>query len=56
MIVFTAATWIFAILGGFVGFVMLIVDIVAKRLNILWMPITSMVLGIVSLIMSAIAY
>ena len=52
MVFFTAFTWIFAILGGTMGLIMLIVDIVVKRANILWMPISAIVLGGISILLS----
>ena len=56
MVLFTAGTWIFGILGGFAGFVMLIVDLAIKRGAILWMPIVSMILSTISIIMSVLVY
>ncbi|MCR5687256.1 MAG: hypothetical protein K6G58_04480 [Lachnospiraceae bacterium] len=56
MIFFTAFTWIFAISGGMAGFIMLITDIAAKRADIVWMPILAVVLGIVSILLSLLAY
>ena len=56
MILFTAATWGCAMTGGFLGFIMMIVDIAVKRLKILWIPILSMVLGIAGIIICAAGY
>jgi hypothetical protein len=56
MIFFTAGVWIFGIIGSLLGFIMTIVDIVAKRTRILWMPITAVVLAIVSIVLSFKAY
>ncbi len=56
MVFFTAFAWIFAILGGFAGFFMMIVDVAVKRTNILLMPITSVILGIISIVMSIFAF
>lgn len=43
MIFFTGFTWIFAMIGGLMGFVMTIVDIIVKRVKIIWIPIVAMV-------------
>ena len=56
MIFFTAFTWIFAILGGMIGLAMLIIDIVVKKANILWMPISAIVLGVISILLSLLAF
>ena len=56
MIFFTGFTWVFAMIGGLMGFIMLIVDIVVKRVKIIWIPILAMVLGITSVIMSTIPF
>lgn len=56
MVFFTAFTWIFAILGGFIGLIMLVVDIAVKRGSILWMPITAIVLGVISMLLSILAF
>lgn len=56
MVLFTAVTWIFAIAGGLSGFIMMIVDIAVKSTDILWMPITSMVIGLISIIVSVFVY
>ena len=56
MIFFTAFTWIFAVLGGMIGLIMLIIDIVVKRANILWMPVLAIVLGVISILLSLLAF
>ena len=56
MIFFTGFTWVFAIVGGLMGFIMLIVDIVVKRVKIIWIPILAMVLGVISVILSTIPF
>ncbi|MCR5475565.1 MAG: hypothetical protein K6F28_10245 [Lachnospiraceae bacterium] len=52
MVFFTGATWIFAMVGAGLGIVMLVVDIAVKRTKIIWMPVTSVILGIASMIAS----
>ena len=56
MIFFTGFTWVFAMVGGLMGFIMLIVDIVVKRVKIIWIPILAMVLGVISVILSTIPF
>ena len=56
MIFFTGFTWVFAMIGGLMGFIMLIVDIVVKRVKIIWIPILAMVLGVISMILSTIPF
>ena len=56
MIFFTGFTWVFAMIGGFVGFIMLIVDIIVKRIKIIWIPIVAMVLSVTSMILSTIPF
>ena len=56
MIFFTAFTWIFAILGGMIGLAMLIIDIVVKKASTLWMPISAIVLGVISLLLSLLVF
>ena len=56
MVFFTAFTWIFAILGGFIGLIMLIIDIAVKRANNLWMPISAIVVGVISILLSILAF
>lgn len=56
MIFFTAFTWIFAILGGLIGFIMLTIDIVVKRANIVWIPVSAIVLGVISMLLSILAF
>lgn len=56
MVFFAAFTWIFAILGGLIGLIMLIIDIVVKRTNILWMPISAIVVGVISILLSILAF
>ena len=56
MIFFTGFTWIFAMIGGLMGFVMTIVDIIVKRVKIIWIPVLAMVLGITSIILSTIPF
>ena len=56
MIFFTGFTWIFAMIGGLMGFVMTIVDIVVKRVKIIWIPVLAMVLGITSIILSTVPF
>ena len=56
MIFFTGFTWIFAMSGGLMGFVMTIVDIIVKRAKIIWIPVLAMVLGITSIILSTVPY
>ena len=56
MVFFTAFTWIFAILGGLIGLIMLIIDIAVKRANILWMPISAIVVGVISILLSILAF
>ena len=56
MVFFTAFTWIFAILGGFIGLIMLIIDIAVKRANNLWMPISTIVVGVISILLSILAF
>ncbi len=56
MIFFTGFTWVFAMIGGFVGFIMLIVDIIVKRIKIIWIPIVAMVLSVTSIILSTIPF
>ena len=46
MILFTAATWGFGMLGTLMGFVMTIVDLAKRSFRIVWMPIAAVVLGI----------
>lgn len=56
MIFFTGFTWVFAMVGGLMGFIMLIVDIIVKRVKIIWIPILAMVLGVISVILSTIPF
>ena len=56
MIFFTGFTWIFALIGALMGFVMTIVDIVIKRVKIIWSPVLAMVLGITSIILSTVPF
>ena len=56
MVFFTAFTWIFAILGGLIGLIMLIIDIVVKRANIVWIPISAIVVGVISILLSLLAF
>ena len=56
MIFFTGFTWIFAMIGALLGFVMTIVDIVVKRVKIIWIPALAMVLGITSIILSTVPF
>ena len=56
MILFTGFTWIFAMIGGLMAFVMTIVDIIVKRVKIIWMPVLALVLGITSIILSTIPF
>ena len=56
MVFFAAFTWIFAILGGLTGLIMLIIDIAVKRANILWMPISAIVVGVISILLSILAF
>ena len=55
MIFFAGFTWVFALIGGFTGLIMTIIDLVMKRFKIIWIPILSMVLGIISFVLSAFA-
>ena len=56
MVLFTGAAWILAMIGILAGFIMLIVNIAVKRAGILWMPITSVVVCVISMIMSIFAF
>ena len=56
MIFFTGFTWIFAMIGGIMGFVMTIVVIIKKRVKIIWIPIAAMVLAVTSMILSTIPF
>ena len=56
MIFFTGFVWIFAMIGGFAGFIMTIVDIATKRTMILWIPVSAMVLSVISILMSTFAF
>ena len=56
MVFFTAFTWIFAILGVLIGLIMLIIDIAVKRANILWVPISAIVVGVISILLSILAF
>ncbi len=56
MIFFTGFTWIFAVIGGLMGFVMTIADIIKKRVKIIWIPIAAMVLAGTSMILSTIPF
>ena len=56
MIFFTGFTWLFAMIGGLIGFIMTIVDIVVKRVKIIWIPVSAMVLGITSMILSTVPF
>ncbi len=56
MIFFTAFTWIFAMIGGLIGLVMTIVDIIVKRVKIIWIPVSAVVLGVTSMILSTILF
>ena len=56
MVFFAAFTWIFAILGGLIGLIMLIIDIVVKRANIVWIPISAIVVGVISILLSLLAF
>lgn len=44
------------VLGELTGLVMLIIDIVIKRANILWMPISSMVIVLISILLSLLVF
>jgi hypothetical protein len=35
---------------------MLIVDLVIKRINIIWMPVAAIIIGIASIMITALAY
>ena len=54
MIFFAGFTWLFAMAGGLMGFVMIIVDIIVKRVKIIWIPVLAVILGIISVILSTI--
>ena len=56
MIFFTGFTWVFAMIGGFMGFIMVIVDVILKRVKIIWLPIAAMVLAVASMILSTIPF
>ena len=56
MIFFVGFTWIFAMIGGFMGLVMTIVDAVVKRVRIIWIPILAIVLGVTSVILSTVPF
>ena len=56
MIFFTGFTWVFAMIGGFMGFIMVIVDVIVKRVKIIWLPIAAMVLAVASMILSTIPF
>lgn len=56
MVFFTAFTWIFAILGGLIGLIVLIIDIAVKRANILWMSISAIAVGVISILLSILAF
>ena len=56
MIFFAGFTWLFAIIGGLMGFVMTIVDIIVKRIRIIWIPVLAMVLGIAGIILSTVPF
>lgn len=56
MILLTAVTWASAIFGSLIGFIMLIVDLVIKRINIIWMPVAAIIIGIASIMITALAY
>ena len=56
MIFFTGFTWIFALIGALMGFVMTIADIAVKRVKVIWIPVLAMVLGITSIILSTIPF
>jgi membrane protein implicated in regulation of membrane protease activity len=43
-------------LGGLVGLIMFVIDIAVKRTNILWMPISAIVLGVTSMLLSILAF
>ena len=52
----SAGTWVFSLIGTVSGFIMLIVNLVTKRTDIVWIPVTAVILGVVSLIISVIAF
>ena len=56
MVFFTGFTWLFAMVGGFTGFIMTIVDAVVKRVRIIWIPILAVILGITSMILSTVPF
>ena len=56
MIFFTGFTWMFATIGGFTGFIMTIVDIIVKRVRIIWIPVLAVVIGITSMILSTVPF
>ena len=56
LIFFTGFTWIFAMIGGLMGFVMTIVDIIVKRVKIIWIPALAMVLSITGIILSTVPF
>lgn len=56
MIFFTGFTWMFAMIGGLMGFVMTIVDIIVKRTKIIWIPVLALILSITSTILSTVPF
>ena len=49
MVLFIAATWGGGLIGGFIGLIMLIISLVKKIYNIIWMPILAIILGTVAI-------
>ena len=52
----SAGTWVFSLIGGVGGFIMLIIDLVIKRVKILWIPVTAIILGVISVMITVLAY
>lgn len=50
IMVFVVGAWIFGLLGLIMGIIVTIVGLVKKQFKLIWMPIVSVVLGIIPLI------
>ena len=50
ILLFVACSWIFGGIGGLIGIVMTIIGLVKKYFKRIWMPILSIVLGVIPLL------
>ena len=56
MLLFVACAWIFGAIGGLMGIVMTIIGLVKKYFRIIWIPILSVVLGMLPFLGAILLY